>query len=56
MVLAEEVILKSVQYWNFTEEIQTVQSLKDSSCMFQSRQNAHARNETDENETDQLTL
>ena len=45
MVLAEEVILKSVQYWNFTEEIQTVQSLKDSDCMFQSCQNAHARSE-----------
>ena len=45
MVLAEEVILKSVQYWNFIEEIQSVGSLKESDCMFQSRQNAHTRNE-----------
>lgn len=34
MVLAEEVILKSVQYWNFAEEIQIIRDLKDSDRMF----------------------
>lgn len=34
MVLAEEGILKSVQYWNFAEEIQIIRDLKDSDRMF----------------------
>ena len=44
MCLAEEVILKSVQFWNFNEEIQVLQNLSGEDRMFQNRQNAHTRN------------
>ena len=44
MRLAEEIILKSVQFWNFNEEIQVLQNLSDEDRMFQNRQNAHTRN------------
>ena len=45
MRLAEEVILKSVQFWYFGKEIQVLQNLSDKDPMFQNRQNAHTRNE-----------
>ena len=44
MCLAEEIILKSVQFWNFNEEIQVLQNLSGEDRMFQNRQNAHTRN------------
>ena len=44
MCLAEEIILKSVQFWNFNEEIQILQNLSGEDRMFQNRQNAHTRN------------
>jgi len=45
MRLAEEVILKSVQFWYFGKEIEVLQNLSDKDPMFQNRQNAHTRNE-----------
>ena len=43
--LAEEVILKSLQFGYFGKEIQVLQNLCDKDPMFQNRQNAHTRNE-----------
>ena len=45
MRLAEEVILKSLQFGHFGKEIQVLQNLSDKDPMFQNRQNAHTRNE-----------
>ena len=44
MCLAEEIFLKSVQFWNFKEEIQVLQNLSGKDRMFHNRQNAHTRN------------
>jgi len=44
MCLAEEIILKSVQFWNFNEEIRVLQNLNGEDRLFQDRQNAHTRN------------
>lgn len=43
--LAEEVILKSVQFEHFGKEIQILQSLNHQDGMFQDRHSAHTRNE-----------
>ena len=45
MRLADEVILKSLQFGYFGEEIRVLQNLRDKDPMFQNRQNAHTRNE-----------
>ena len=45
MRLAEEVILKALQFGYFDKEIQVLQNLSDKDLMFQNRQNAHTRNE-----------
>ena len=45
MHLAEEVILKSLQFGYFGKEIQVLRNLSDKDLMFQSLQNAHNRNE-----------
>lgn len=44
MCLAEEIFLKSVQFWNFKEEIQVLQNQSGEDRMFHNRQNAHTRN------------
>ena len=45
MRLADEVILKSLQFGYFGKEIRVLQNLRDKDPMFQNRQNAHTRNE-----------
>ena len=41
---AEEVIIKSVQYWYFGKEIQVLQNISSKDRMFQNHQSAHNRN------------